>query len=201
MIMPSGLRKAALTAHIIASIGWIGAVAAFLALALTGTMSQDPELVRAVDLAMGVITWWVIVPSAFLGLVTGIVSSLFTKWGLFRYYWVVLKLLMTVVATLVLLEHTKPIALLAGAATRAAALGMDLSGAQRGLVTDAAAGLVVLLILTVLSVYKPRGLTPYGQWKQDKQRLGDGTEDAATAHVREMVQEQAATSTQTAVRT
>ena len=36
---------------------------------------------------------------ALLALVTGIVSSLFTKWGLFRYYWVLIKLVITVAAT------------------------------------------------------------------------------------------------------
>jgi hypothetical protein len=170
MIMPSGLRKAALTAHVIASIGWFGAVAAFLALALTGMMSQDPELVRAVYLVMGVITWWVIVPLALLGLVTGMISSLITKWGLFRYYWVLMKLLITVPATYFLLEHTRIIDLLGGVAKKSGVFGIDLLGARREMVIDSATTLVVLLTLTVLSVYKPRGLTPYGQWKQDVQR-------------------------------
>lgn len=170
MIMPSGLRKAMLTAHVMSSIGWFGAVAAFLALALTGMMNHDPEVTRAAYLVLGVITWWAIVPLAFLGLVTGIISSLFTKWGLFRYYWVLMKLVITVLATLILLVHTQPINLLAGVAARTAVLGSNLSGAQREMVIASAAALVVLLVLTVLSVYKPRGLTPYGQRKQDEQR-------------------------------
>ncbi len=179
MIMPSGLRKAMLTAHVISSIGWFGAVAAFLALALTGMMSQDPEVVRAAYLVLGVTTWWVIVPLALLGLVTGIISSLFTKWGLFRYYWVLIKLVITVVATFGLLEHTKAVNLLGGVAARTAMLGSNLAGAQRGMVTDSAAALVVLLVLTVLSMYKPRGLTPYGQRKQDEQRSGNADLDAS----------------------
>ncbi len=173
MIMPQGLRKAMLTAHVVSSIGWFGAVVAFLALALTGTMSQDPQVVRAVYLVLGVTTWWAIVPLALLALVTGIVSSLFTKWGLFRYYWVLIKLVITVAATYGLLEHATLVNRLGGVATRTAVLGSNLAGAQQSLVTDAAGGLVVLLLLTVLSVYKPRGLTPYGQRKQDEQRQGD----------------------------
>jgi len=170
MIMPSGVRKAMLTAHVISSIGWFGAVAAFLALALTGVMSQDPEVVRAVYLVLGVTTSWVIVPLALLGLVTGIVSSLFTKWGLFRYYWVLIKLVITAVATYGLLEHAQSVDRLAGIATKTAVFGMNLAGARQGLVTEAAGALVVLLILTVLSIYKPQGMTPYGQRKQDDQR-------------------------------
>jgi hypothetical protein len=170
MIMPSGLRKAMLTAHVTCSIGWFGAVVAFLALALTGMMSQHPEVVRAAYLVMGVTTWGVIVPLALLGFVTGMISSLFTKWGLFRYYWVLMKLVMTILATLALLVHTQPINLLVGVAAKTGVLGMDLFGARREMVIASAAALVVLLVVTVLSVYKPRGLTPYGQRKQDEQR-------------------------------
>jgi hypothetical protein len=173
MIMPQGLRKAMLTAHVIASIGWFGAVVAFLALALTGMMSQDPQVVRAVYLVLGVTTWWAIVPLALLAVVTGIISSLFTKWGLFRYYWVLVKLVLTAGATFGLLEHATLVNRLAGVAARTAVLGSNFAGAQQSLVTDAAGGLVVLLLLTVLSVYKPRGLTPYGQRKQEEQRPGN----------------------------
>jgi hypothetical protein len=165
MIMPPGLRKIALTAHITFSLGWFGAVAAFLALALVGMASQDRELVRAAYLVMGVITWFVIVPLAFVSLLSGVVSSLFTKWGLFRYYWVLMKLVITTLATLVLLVHTRPIDLLALAAAKTAVLGTGLFEAQREMVIASGATLVVLLVLTVLSVYKPRGLTPYGQRK------------------------------------
>ncbi len=56
MIMSSSLRKGALTAHITSSIGWFGAVAAFLALAIAGLFSQDREPVRAASLMMGVTT-------------------------------------------------------------------------------------------------------------------------------------------------
>ena len=55
-LMPPGLRKVALTAHVTSSIGWFGAVAGFLALALVGLTSQDAQLVRAAYLAMELIT-------------------------------------------------------------------------------------------------------------------------------------------------
>src|SRR5690348_12939590 len=101
MIMPPGFRKGALTAHVTASLGWFGAVAAFLALALVGLTSQDVQLVRAAYPAMELITRFVIVPLAVASLLTGVVSSLGTKWGLFRYYWVLLKLVITILATLI----------------------------------------------------------------------------------------------------
>src|SRR5262249_5406790 len=154
-------------------------VATFLALALAGLFSSDLELVRAAYRVMGLTTWFVIVPLALASLLTGVVSSLFTRWGLFRYYWVLLKLAITVLATLVLLIHTQPIDLLAGAAANAAVLGADLHEARLEMVIASSVALGVLLILTVLSVYKPRGMTPYGWRKQDEQLKGSAAEGAA----------------------
>jgi hypothetical protein len=51
MTLTPGLRKFALTAHVVSSVGWLGAVVAFLALAVVGLASEDAELVRAVYLA------------------------------------------------------------------------------------------------------------------------------------------------------
>ena len=189
MMMPPGLRKVTLTAHITSSIGWFGAVAVFLALALAGMTSQDRELVRAAYLVMDLTTWFVIVPLALASLLTGVVSSLFTRWGLLRYYWVLLKLVITVLITLILLVHTRPIDLLASAAAKTAVLGADLHGAQLQMVIASGAALVVLFVLTVLSVYKPRGMTPYGQRKQDEQRKDVTAGDTATGTAQGIAQE------------
>lgn len=166
MIMPSGLRKLALIAHITSSIGWFGAVAGFLALAVAGLTSQDAQVARAAYLAMELITRFVIVPLAFAALITGVVSSLGTKWGLFQYYWVLVKLLITILSTIVLLAHTRPISLLAGVAAETTLFSADLLRPRIQMVVASGATLVVLLVLTALSVYKPRGLTPYGWRKQ-----------------------------------
>jgi hypothetical protein len=166
MAMTSGLRKFALTTHVTSSVGWLGAVGAFLALAIAGVGSEDAQIVRAAYLAMHLTTWFVIVPLCLAALLTGIVQSLGTTWGLFRHYWVVTKLLLTVVATLILLVHTQPIDRVAAvAAQRTLAIG-DLHQLRFQLVGDACAALFVLLMTTALSVYKPWGMTPYGLRKQ-----------------------------------
>lgn len=180
MMMSPSLRKLALTAHVTSSIGWFGAVAGFLALAVVGLTSQDAQLARAAYLAMEVTTRFVIVPLAFASLLSGVVSSLGTKWGLFRYYWVLLKLLITLLATFVLLVHTQPIELLAGVAARSGALGADLEGPRLQMVVASGGALVVGLVLTALSVYKPRGMTRYGQRRQYEQQRGAALEDVAT---------------------
>lgn len=172
MTLTPSLRKLALTLHVTSSVGWIGAVAAFLALAVAGVTSQDAQTVRSADLAMDLTAWFIIVPFCFTSLLTGLVSSLGTPWGLFRHYWVLVKLLITIPATLVLLVHMQPISLLAAVASKTtlALSGSDLHGLRTLLVTAAGAGLLVLLVLTTLSIYRPRGLTPYGWRRQREQR-------------------------------
>ena len=152
-----------LTAHVTSSVGWLGAVAAFLALAIAGVTSDDPQRARAAYLAMELTGWWVIVPLCLASLVTGVVQGLGTEWGVLQHYWVVVKLLMTVLATIVLLVHMKPIGHVAGVAARDALERGDLRGLRLQLVADAAAALVVLLVATTLSVYKPRGKTRYAR--------------------------------------
>src|ERR1700675_3570077 len=109
MPITPGLRKFALTTHVTSSVGWLGAVGAFLPLAIAGLGSQDPQIVRAAYLAMHLTTWFVIVPLSLAALLTGIVESLGTTWGLFRHYWVIAKLGLTLLATIILLVHTQPI--------------------------------------------------------------------------------------------
>jgi hypothetical protein len=162
MVMTPSLRKFALTAHVTSSVGWLGAVAGFLALAVAGLTSQDAQTMRAAYISMDLTTWFVIVPLALASLLTGVASSLGTRWGLFRYYWVLVKLLITPFATVVLLVHIQPIELLARAAARARIFGADLRQAQVLMVVASSAALVALLVLTTVSMYKPRGMTPYG---------------------------------------
>ncbi len=189
MIMTPGLRKFALTAHVITSVGWFGAVAAFLALSIAGMTSQDAQLVRAAYLVMGLTTWFIIVPLALASLLTGAVSSLGTKWGLFRYYWIVVKLLITILATLILLVHTQPIDLLVGAATETTVLSANLHGAQLQMVVASGGALLVLLVVTALSYYKPRGMTRYGWRKQQEQYKDVTAGDVATDKTQGIVHE------------
>jgi uncharacterized membrane protein len=163
MVMAPGVRKLALTAHIISSVGWVGAVAGFLALAIAGLTGRDPQRVRAAYLAMELTGWFVIVPASLASLVTGIIQSLGTPWGLFQHYWVVAKLLITAVASIVLLVHMQPIGTVARVAAKAGLSTADLAGLRLQLVGDAGAAVALLVVATTLSVYKPRGVTRYGQ--------------------------------------
>ncbi len=161
--MTPGLRKVALTTHVVCTVGWLGSVVSFFALALVGLISPNLETVRAVYLAGELMTWLVIVPLAAASLVTGIAQGLGTSWGLFRHYWVVFKLALTVLGSVVLAVHTQPIGTVADAARQAGFAASDLHALRVQLVADAAAATLLLLTAAVLSIFKPRGLTPHGQ--------------------------------------
>ena len=103
MILRPRLRKFALTAHVVSSVGWLGAIGVFLALSVLGLTGQDAPKVRGAYLAMEAIGWFVLVPLSLVSLLTGLVQGLGTKWGLLRHYWVVVKLVINLVATVVLL--------------------------------------------------------------------------------------------------
>jgi len=167
MTLTPGLRKLVLAAHVTVSVGWLGAVVAVLSLTVAGLAGQAAHLVRAVYLAAEPITVFAVVPLAIASLVTGLISSLGTPWGLFRHYWVVFKLVLTVLATVVLLQFLGTARHFADVA--AGADPVDASGLWSYLL-HAGGGLLVLLATTVLGIYKPRGLTPYGWRKQQAQR-------------------------------
>ena len=169
-IMPPMVRKAVLTLHIISSVGWLGAVAAFLVLAVTGLTSTDAQLVRAVYVSMNLVGWAIIFPLSLASLLSGIIQGLGTVWGLFRHYWVLIKLIITALATALLLVHLQPVTTMANMALAADLGPSDMNGMRVQLVFDAGAAILALLVTSVLSVYKPRGLTRHGQKVLDRQQ-------------------------------
>ena len=169
MIMPPALRKFALAVHLTCSVGWIGAVVAYLVLDMTVAISQDPQMVRPAWIAMGLVVAWAIVPLAVASLLTGLVMALFTKWGLFRHWWVLISLLLTIGASLVLWSET-------GVIGAAAAIAADATESTDELLAlpptlpHSIGGMAVLLIIQTLNIYKPQGLTRYGWRKQQEER-------------------------------
>jgi len=158
------LRRVALTTHVVSSVGWLGAVAASLALAIATLTAGDPQTVRGAHIALELMAWSVLVPLSVASLLSGIVQSLGTKWGLMRHYWVVIKLWITVLATAVLLLYTRTLGDASDAARRTAA-GPDLDPLLQSPspVLHAAIALLLLLGATVLAVFKPAGITRYGR--------------------------------------
>ena len=162
------LRKFVVTAHVAFAVGWFGAVAGFLALAIAGLNSQDPQIMNSAYLGMDLVARYVILPLSFAPLITGPILSLGTPWGLFRHYWIIAKLFITLLSTLILVIHMRPITHLAHLALSGTLTSSD-SGLRIQMVAASGAALVALIAVTALGVYKPRGMTAYGWRKQHEE--------------------------------
>jgi hypothetical protein len=112
---------------------------------------------------MELIGWFVIVPLSLAALLTGLVQSLGTEWGLFRYYWVVVKFVLTVGAITILLLHMPAVSRMSGAVAE---------------VIHAGGGVLLLATATTLSVYKPWGRTQHGRRKHHEWHKGVATDPA-----------------------
>jgi hypothetical protein len=171
MPMTPRLRKLMLTAHVTSSVGWLGAVAVSFALGVAGLTSQDAQTVRGAYLTLELTGWFVLVPLSLASLLTGLVQSLGTTWGLFRHYWILFKLLINLVASIVLLLYMQTLSYLAGIAAETTLSSGDLAELRNpSPVLHAGGALLLLLVATTLAVYKPRGMTRYGQRKQHERR-------------------------------
>lgn len=164
MTPPPWLRKLLLVAHVTTSVGWLGAVAGFLAIAVASRTGDDAQTMRAAYVAMELMTLYGIVPLSVASLLIGVVQSLGSPWGLLRHHWVVVKLLLTVAAVAVLLQYTETMSAIADAAADATMSSADLRALGASPVLHSVGGLIVLIVTTVLAVYKPRGMTRYG-WR------------------------------------
>jgi hypothetical protein len=159
-LMPPNVRRLTLTMHVTASVSWVGALLVFFVHALASLWVTDDYAVRGLSLAMGLTTWFVVLPLAVATLVSGLVQALGTAWGLLKHYWVAFKLALTVFATSILLLKLQPISYLAEMAAWSETAATDLAGLRTSLAVHAGGGLFVLLATLVLAIYKPAGLTP-----------------------------------------
>ena len=168
MTMSPSLRKLALTAHVTSTVGWLGAIAGFLALAIAALTSRDVQLVRGAYVAMELTGWYVLVPLCVASLATGLIMSLGTPWGLFRHYWVLVKFVITILAAVILFMYTQTLEQL-GVMARDTTLTIN-ELRNPSPVLHSGLAVLALLVNTTLSIYKPKGMTKYGRRKQGEQR-------------------------------
>ncbi len=182
--MTPALRKLTITAHVTFSVGWLGAVAAFLVLSIAGLTSHDAEVVRGAYLSMDLISRFIIIPMCFAALATGLLQALGTPWGLFRYYWILLKFGLALFATIALLIHQFAVMAVAARRVSGAAaetlFSTDLGPLKIELMRAPSLAILLLLVVTTLGVYKPWGLTRYGRRKQQERRKVQQQPDTET---------------------
>ena len=165
-MMSPPVRRFALSVHLTCSVGWVGAVIAYIGLGIAAT-NGSPETVRGAWAGMEIVGWYVLVPMALGSWLTGLVMSLASRWGLFRHYWVVFSFVLTTLATVTLVVHMPDVSSVTDAVATANPGDLDQYG---GDLFHAVLALVLLLVIQVLNLYKPTGMTPYGWRKARRER-------------------------------
>ena len=155
------LRRLVLAAHVLVAGGWFGIVVAKLVLEVTAATTRDQEIPRAAYMLIQVLDRAMFPPVAVGTLLTGVILSVGTAWGLFQHYWIVAKLALTVGVILsgVLFVGAwvqQAIATASGPAADTVARS-DVGSAPLLLICTAVAHLFMLGAATVISVYKPWG--------------------------------------------
>jgi hypothetical protein len=154
------IRGPLLALHVIVSVGWIGAAMAYLALGLAAELSDQTATIRASWLGMELVGWLVLVPLGALAWLSGIGLCLVTRWGLLRHYWVIFAWALTTPALIVMLLHMATVTAESTVARSGDTAAVDRLG---GDVAHPGLGLLILMVIAILNLYKPRGLTPYGR--------------------------------------
>ena len=181
MAFAPALRRFTFTTHVTSSVGWIGAALVFLALAAIGLSSPDERTVRGAYLVMAPAAWLVLVPLAHASLVSGIALSLGTAWGLIRHYWVALKLAITLFSTVILLIYMGTFRQMAGvAADPVVEFGLVRNPSP---LVHSILALILLIAATLLAIYKPFGMTPYGERQQGRVQAAQAITSAPLQHV------------------
>jgi hypothetical protein len=145
-------RKLTLTVHVAAGVGWLGVHAVLVLLAVTGLSTGDDTLVDATYVVAGEVVWLVF-PFAAISLASGVVLGLGTAWGLVRHAWVAAKLVINVA---MLAVSGAVLSRFVGQAADRARDGASVGDLGPRILVGSTAGLVLLVVATALSVYRPR---------------------------------------------
>lgn len=152
-VLPASLRKALLCLHIVASVALLGDSAGFLAIAIRSA-GAEPAAASAGWDTLNMFSMVFGIPLSAVTLVSGVVLGIGSKWGVFRYPWVITKLLLIVGVMAV------------GALVIGPGLELARQGAATGeamIITGATYDVTALLVATVLSVYKPGRRWPWSR--------------------------------------
>ncbi|SFO90547.1 hypothetical protein SAMN04489713_110197 [Actinomadura madurae] len=153
-------RRVWLTLHVGVSVGWLGLALAMTTLAITGATADDHAVRHGSYELMHVFDLTIVIPSVVLAVVTGLVVSLGTPWGLVKHRWVLLKFVISLVIPVIATVQSGWIEELQH---RTADPAADPGGTGLVLVLCMLLYAALLWTAVVLSVFKPGGKTRWGR--------------------------------------
>ncbi|WP_028934700.1 hypothetical protein [Pseudonocardia spinosispora] len=152
-------RKAFLLLHIVSAGAWLGIDVVLGVLVGTILLSDDVSTVAVSYRALELFAVWPLLISGALCLASGVALGMVTKYGLVRYWWVLVKLVLNIVLVLLVAFALRPTMLGAADTGRLIAEGAPLVAVTSELFAPPIVSTLALLAAFVLSVFKPWGRT------------------------------------------
>ena len=149
-------RKVTLTVHIAAAGMWLGLDLA-LGIVVVAALTADAVGAAAAAATIAAFATWPLASAGVLTLATGVILGVGSKYGLVRYWWVLVKLVLNIVlVVLVLLVLTPGVEALGVLGRSALAEGTPPDAPATLLFPPIVSSTAVLIAIT-LSVFKPWG--------------------------------------------
>jgi hypothetical protein len=151
-------RKGFLVVHIVSAGAWIGIDVVMAVVVFTGLLGDDDNTKALCYQALELFAVWPLLTTGLVCLASGVVLGLGTKYGLVRYWWVAIKLVLNIVLTALVLVALRPEVSKVAEQGRQFAAGEPASLAVGNLIFPPIVSPTALLIAVVLAVFKPWGL-------------------------------------------
>lgn len=150
-------RRAVLITHIASAGAWLGVDVAMAVLVVTAMTTDEPGTLAFSLQALEVVSIWPLLVCGLLCLLSGIVLGLGSKWGLLRYWWVAVKLVLNLVLTALVLVSLRAEVAEQAALGRRSAAGEAVTYDLSNLIYPPTVSPTLLLVAIALSVIKPWG--------------------------------------------
>ena len=143
--------------HIVSGGAWIGIDVAMGVVIFTALLAEDGNTRALCYRALELFAVWPLLTAGLLSLASGVVLGLGSKWGLIRYWWVAIKLVLNVVLVALVPVLLRPQVIEMAEQGRRFMAGEPASLAVGDLIFPPIVSPSALLIAFVLAVFKPWG--------------------------------------------
>lgn len=168
-------RRAVLLLHLLAAMSWIGVDLAMGALSYIGLTTDDPERMATAYTAIGMFAVPLLLVLGALTVTTGVTLAVGMHYGLTRQWWVLAKLVISLVLATLVLVALRPV--LDEAAQQSAVVDPTLADRLRqvrfDLIFPPIVSTAALVFAAWLGVYKPWGRTPFAKPRRRRDLSGE----------------------------
>src|SRR5829696_3177733 len=150
-------RRSVLVLHIASAGAWLGVDVAMAVLIVTALVADDPATKALSYRALELVAVVPLLACGLVCLLTGIALGLGSRWGLVRYWWVAVKLVLNLVLTGLVLVGLAPEVTAHAEQARQVDAGLPGALGVGDLIFPPIVSPAALLVAMVLAVFKPWG--------------------------------------------